>query len=96
LIIGWGSTQGAIRDSLSELPGYRFLQVSYLAPFPRDEVKQAIKRAEKVVLVENNATGLLGQLIAMETGHLIKDKILKFDGRPFAADELVDRIKKIS
>jgi len=96
LIIGWGSTQGVICDSLSELPGYRFLQVSYLAPFPRDEVQQAIKRAEKVILVENNATGLLGQLIAMETGHLIKDKILKFDGRPFAADELVDRIKKIS
>lgn len=95
LIIGWGSTQGAIRDSLSELKDCRFLQISYLAPFPREEVKQAIKQAGKVVLVENNATGLLGQLIAMETGCLIKNKILKYDGRPFSADEVVDRVKKI-
>lgn len=95
LIIGWGSTQGAIRDSLSELRGWQFLQVSYLAPFPRVEVKKAIDRAERVVLVENNATGLLGQLIALETGCLIKDKILKYDGRPFTSHEIINQIKRI-
>lgn len=95
LIIGWGSTQGAIRDSLLELHDWQFLQVSYLVPFPRTEVKKAIDQAERVVLVENNATGLLGQLIALETGCLIKDKVLKYDGRPFTSYEIINQIKRI-
>ncbi len=95
LIIGSGSTQGAILDSLPALKNYRFLEISYLNPFPREMVKKEISRSKKVVLVENNLTGLLGSLLAMETGCLIKDKVRKYDGRPFTADEIVDEVKKL-
>ncbi len=95
LIVGWGSTQGVIRDSLPELSGYRFLQISYISPFPKKFVEKEIAKSKKVVLVENNATGLLGQLIAMETGQLTKNKVLKYDGRPFTADDIVAEVKKI-
>ncbi len=96
LIISWGSTQGAIIDCLPELTGYRFLQISYIHPFPKEMVRREIEKSNKVILVENNATGLLGQLLAMETGYLVDKKILKCDGRPFTADELINRVKEIS
>jgi 2-oxoglutarate/2-oxoacid ferredoxin oxidoreductase subunit alpha len=96
LIVSWGSTQGAIRDSLSDLKDYRFLQISYLDPFPKEIVSREIKKSKKVILVENNLTGLLGRIIAMETGHIISKKILKYDGRPFTAQEIINEIKKIS
>ena len=35
LIVGWGSTKGAILDALPSLENYRFLQVSYITPFPK-------------------------------------------------------------
>jgi len=92
LIVGWGSTKGAIVDALPDLQDFRFLQISYLRPFPKEIVKKEIEKSKKVVLVENNATGLLGQVIAEETGCLIKNKVLKYDGRPFFSRELVEKI----
>jgi 2-oxoglutarate ferredoxin oxidoreductase subunit alpha len=95
LIISWGSTKGAIIDALDELKGFRFMQVSYITPFPSAEVKKEIGNSKKVVLVENNATGLLGEIIAEQTGCAIKDKLLKYDGRPFTSRDVVDGIGKV-
>jgi len=94
LMIGWGSTKGAILDSLPELRGFRFLQVSYISPFPTKVVEKEIKNSKRVVLVENNATGLLGDIIAEKTGIIIKERILKYDARPFTLDYIVKKIGK--
>jgi 2-oxoglutarate ferredoxin oxidoreductase subunit alpha len=93
LIIGWGSTKGAIIDSLLCLSDFRFLQISYLSPFPKDIVKDEIKKSKRVVLVENDATGLLGDIVAEQTGCEIKEKVLKYDGRPFIPKDIIDGIK---
>jgi 2-oxoglutarate ferredoxin oxidoreductase subunit alpha len=95
LILGWGSTKGAIIDSLPSLKDFRFLQLSYISPFPEKLVKKEIERSKKVILVENNATGLLGDVIAEKTGYLIKNKILKYDARPFLSNIIIDEVKKI-
>lgn len=95
LIIGWGSTKGAIIDSLPELKNFRFLQISYISPFPAEIVKREIGKSKKVILVENNVTGLLGDIIAEKTGIIIKDKILKYDARPFVSDDIAKGIKKL-
>ncbi len=96
LIVGWGSTKGAIMDALKGLKGFRFLQVSYVSPFPKEAVAREIKKSGKVFLVENNATGLLGDIIAEQTGCRLKDKILKYDARPFVAEDIINSIKKKS
>jgi len=93
LIVGWGSTKGAILDSLKKLKNFRFLQVIYLKPFPKKEVEREVKKAKKVFLVENNSTGLLGRVIREETGILIKNKVLKYDGRPFTPSEIIKKVK---
>ena len=93
LIISWGSAKGAIIDSLPRLKNYRFLQISYISPFPKEQVLKEIKRAKKVVLVENNLTGLLGDVIAEQTGFIIKDKVLRYDGRPFTSEYIIHEIR---
>ena len=92
LVVGWGSTKGAIKDAVEEL-GYRFLQIIYLEPFPT-EIRQYLSEAEDVYLVENNATGLLGDLMKEKVCFEIDDekKVLKYDGRPFRKDELVEKL----
>lgn len=95
LIISWGSTKGSIIDALNELDNFRFMQISYITPFPAEVVKKEIKNSKKVVLVENNVTGLLGQIIAEQTGCVIDKKVLKYDSRPFTSQDVVDGVKKV-
>lgn len=69
------------------------MQISYFAPFPKEKVAAEIKKAKKIVLVENNSTGLLGDVIAEQTGFIIKNKVLKYDARPFTPEYLISEIK---
>jgi len=94
LIIGWGSTKGAIVDALPRLKDFRFLQISYIVPFPKDMVKEEIEKSDRVILVENNVTGLMGDIITEQTGLEIKEKILRYDGRPLTADYILKAVKK--
>ena len=92
LIIGWGSTKTVILDAIKGLD-YKFLQVLYMKPLS-DEIKKEMLKARKIILVENNVTGQLGRLLREKTGMIIKNRILKYDARPFRADELREEIKK--
>ncbi|MBI2626376.1 MAG: 2-oxoacid:acceptor oxidoreductase subunit alpha [Candidatus Nealsonbacteria bacterium] len=94
LLISHGSTKGAILDALPQLKGFRFLQISYLKPFPAEMVAKEIKKSKKVILVENDARGALADVIREETGIAIENKVLRYDGRPFTPDFLIDKIKK--
>jgi 2-oxoglutarate ferredoxin oxidoreductase subunit alpha len=93
VVVSWGSTKGAILDSIKNLK-CRFIQIKYIEPFP-EELEKELKN-KNLILVENSSTGLLGGLIREKTGIVIdnKNKILRYDGRPFLADELEKEIKK--
>jgi len=93
LVIGWGSTKGAIMDAVRGLD-YKFLQVLYIKPVS-DEIRKHIESANKVILVENNLTGQLGRLIREKSGIKIKNRVLKYDGRPFTSDELRKQIQEV-
>ncbi len=93
LVIGWGSTKGAILDAIKGM-NVEYLQPLYLEPFS-DKIKKEIE-GKNLILVENNATAQLGKLIAQKTGIIIPEKniILRYDGRSFFSDELKEEIKK--
>ncbi len=91
LFVGWGSTKGPMLDVLADLPktvGY--LHVTYLYPLKIDRLLK--QKAQKIVLVEGNHDGQLGQLIARENAIHLHEKILKYDGRPFFRDELAAKV----
>jgi len=92
LVVAWGSTSGAILDSIKNLD-CEFLQILYIEPFP--EIKKKLD-GKNIILIENNSTGQLADLIAEKTGIFIEDKnkILRYDGRPFLCDELREEIRR--
>lgn len=93
LIIGWGSTKGAIIDAISG-EDFKFLQVLYLKPMS-NQIRSEIEKAANVILVEDNLTGQLGRLIREKTGLKIEKRILKYDGRPYLSDVLKQQLLKI-
>ncbi len=97
LIIGWGSTKGAVLDVFASRGPetgdcIAYLHYSYLWPLKTERLQAMMKKAKKVVLIEGNKTAQLGMLIRQETGIDIEDKILKYDGRPFFYNELLEKI----
>jgi 2-oxoglutarate ferredoxin oxidoreductase subunit alpha len=98
LLLGWGSTYGAIREAVDILhkEGIRVssLHMSELWPFPAEAIADAIDKAHRVCVIENNATGQLSHLIRRETGKDVSNKILKYDGRPFMPAHIVEEVKK--
>ncbi len=97
LLIGWGSTYGAIREAADMLQKEeleaRTLYLSELWPFPAASVASILDRAKRCYVIENNASGQMARLIRTETGKKI-DTILKYDGRPFTPEGIVRAVKK--
>ncbi|HTZ10922.1 MAG TPA: 2-oxoacid:acceptor oxidoreductase subunit alpha [Candidatus Margulisiibacteriota bacterium] len=92
-LLCWGSNKGVSVEAAERL-GLRVVQPLVLAPFPSRQVLEALSGSEKIIGVENNATGQLCRLMN-SYGFKIDDKILKYDGRTFSVDELEGLLKKI-
>jgi len=65
-----------------------------MRPFPVDEVTNALSQAKRLVLVENNYSGQLGGLVREMTGIRIPQYVVKYDGRPFSEEELVEAMRQ--
>jgi 2-oxoglutarate ferredoxin oxidoreductase subunit alpha len=99
VLVGWGSTKGAILDAMDVLQtndGVQlgFLQVLCMSPFPSGRVKEHLKD-HRVILIENNRGAQLGSLIKEHAQIRPDHTILRYDGRTFNADELYGRIKEV-
>lgn len=92
-IICWGSQKWVCIEAAAGV-GARVVQPVVLAPFPAEAWSKAMAGAGEVVCVENNATGQAARLLR-EHGFDPGRSILKYDGRPFAIDELTARLEEV-
>ena len=92
-VVAWGSTKGTILDAIRVLEAQgkkiNFLQCRLMKPFPAEAVGNILRKAKHIVSMEENYSGQLASLVTEHTGILIKDRINKYDGRPFSEDEVV-------
>lgn len=99
LLIGWGSTYGPIMEAVSLLNGeknrsYAALVFGDVYPLPQKLLREKAGKAERIINVEQNATGQLAQLIREQTGIECGLSILKYDGRQLSGEEIADRIRR--
>ncbi len=96
LLIGWGSSKGAILEAQKILDGEgiktKFLHLNFLNPFPADQVLLELKTAKKVLMIEQNISGQMLGFIREKTSFEIKDRLLKYDGRPLFPEEIVENV----
>jgi 2-oxoglutarate ferredoxin oxidoreductase subunit alpha len=96
LVLGWGSTYGAIKSAVTELQ-QQGNQVShahlrYVRPFPKN-LGAMLRSFEKVLVPEINN----GQLVRIIRDTFLVDAVgyQKIKGVPITRGELVDEIKKM-
>ena len=93
LVIGWGSTAGAIRGAVQEARalGYRVsrIHLRHLNPLPPD-LGRVLASFQRVLLPEMNS----GQLALLLRARYLKDIVSfpKVEGKPFSRQEILERI----
>ncbi len=96
LLVGWGSTYGAITAALQTVRdrGHRVghVHLRHLNPFPRN-LGEVLKRYRKVVVPEMN----LGQLLMVLRAKFLVDAIglNKVQGKPFKQQEIEAKIEEV-
>ncbi len=99
VVISWGSPKGAILEAIEMLKeeGFAagFLQVRMISPLPRTEIKQILSGKKRIIDVEDNWGGQLGQVVKEQTGIAPNFHVLKYTGRPMTTTEVYDAIKRI-
>jgi len=98
-IVGWGSTQGVILEVLErfrqeETIDVKLMQLVDIWPFPDQAVADVLRSSRQVIVVENNFTGQMANLIRQQTG-IACSKIVKYNGAPFSPKELYQRLKDL-
>lgn len=99
LLVGFNSTRGAIEEAMVRLEQdgikVNHAHIRLIHPFPTNELMPELKKAKRVIVVENNATGQLASIIKMNCGHAEKiSSLLKYDGNPFLPKEIYNTCKE--
>ncbi len=96
LVLGWGSTRGAITGAVNALRemGHSVSRahLRYLNPFPRN-LGRVLSRFETVLVPEMN----LGQLALLLRARYLRDIVTysKVQGKPFTRQNIIDKVLEI-
>jgi 2-oxoglutarate ferredoxin oxidoreductase subunit alpha len=98
-LVGWGSTQGVIREAVEQLAAEEGivanqLHIKWIVPFHAAEVSQQLARSRRVIIVENNYSGQFARYLRSETGFSAHGHIRKYDGEPFRPHHIVTAVKE--
>jgi 2-oxoglutarate/2-oxoacid ferredoxin oxidoreductase subunit alpha len=95
LLVGWGSTFGAIRQAVhiarEKGKDVSHLHLRYLNPLPRN-IEEVLKQYDKVVVPEMN----MGQLVQILRAKFLvpAQGLNKIQGKPFKVEEILSRINQ--
>jgi len=100
LIVSMGSLGGTIEEARTRLTSDGIttnqMMVRQMHPFPSELLKPHLDAAKQVVVLENNATGQLANLIKLNLGYHDKIRnLLKYDGTPFLPSEIHKACKEL-
>lgn len=101
MLLAVGATGGTIREARDMLAaeGYAVAAawIRTLSPFPADEFRRKMAGAQRILVVEQNATGQLG--LIMRSAGVYDDQrfesLLKYDGVPFLPSEVVAKVHQL-
>lgn len=98
--VAWGSAKNTICDVMDlwnkahPQKTINLLHYEYIYPPKIPRLLDLIAKAQPLVLLENNAFGQLGALLTLHTRYQFSEKLLKFDGRPFFVEELIEYLEE--
>ncbi|GAX61657.1 pyruvate:ferredoxin oxidoreductase and related 2-oxoacid:ferredoxin oxidoreductases, alpha subunit [Candidatus Scalindua japonica] len=98
IFISWGSTYGAVRETVDYLlekkKSVAMIHYNKIWPFPVEESIKLIKSRKEIYVVENNYQAQFNCLLMRETNVNTAEPILRYDGRPFNVQYIIEKYEK--
>ena len=98
LLIGWGSTQGSLREAVYSLinkdVSIGALVFGDIYPLPTKLLYKYSSIASYIINVEQNYSGQLAKLIASETQITMDKSLYKYDGRQLNHEDILEFLRK--
>ncbi|MFQ5848957.1 MAG: 2-oxoacid:acceptor oxidoreductase subunit alpha [Candidatus Binatia bacterium] len=99
-LVGWGSTEGAIREAVEKLADEERivannLQIKWIVPLHAEAITSILSTSKKTIIVENNYSGQFARYLRSETSIVADGHIRKYDGEPFMPHHIVEGVKAI-
>ncbi|MEZ7892225.1 MAG: 2-oxoacid:acceptor oxidoreductase subunit alpha [Candidatus Wallbacteria bacterium] len=100
-VIMAGSNYETVKEAFSILDReganvFKAMQITALMPFPAEEVSEFCSNLKKVIVIENNKTAQLSNIIKMNAPvHSKLRSILKYDGVALSAKEIALALKEV-
>jgi 2-oxoglutarate ferredoxin oxidoreductase subunit alpha len=93
LVVCWGSTYNVVKEALQKLGRNDTAMLHYKQVYPlHSNTAEYLKKVDRSIIVEGNATSQLGKQIKLHTGIDVDRRILKYNGMSFSVEEVVDRL----
>ena len=98
-LVSWGSSKGAILEGIELLEkngiNAEFLQIRLASPFPIQAVRERLSQAKLVIDIEQNYSAQMAAVISEKTQINIRNRIVKFNGRPISQNEIYDSVRQV-
>lgn len=98
LLVGHGSSKGPIFESVELLReagvNAGCMHIADIWPFRAEAVQKLLADCKRFFTVEQNSTAQLARLIREQTGLASDGSILKYSGRPFFPNEIVEGVNE--
>ncbi|MEP7162479.1 MAG: 2-oxoacid:acceptor oxidoreductase subunit alpha, partial [Candidatus Moraniibacteriota bacterium] len=96
VVVTWGSNFGVVEEALDKLQDEYFMHVHFPQVYPLPESgKKLLSKTKRIVVIENNVAGQFANLLQQEYGIVIKERILQYDGNPFAVEDVMKKLQKL-
>lgn len=96
-LVSWGSSFGPVYEAMNALNARgmaaNMVQFVDLWPFPAEAARESLADAKRIVVVEGNATAQFAFLLHAYGGIRVDQKLLRYDGRSFTAEYILDRLE---
>jgi 2-oxoglutarate ferredoxin oxidoreductase subunit alpha len=98
IFVSWGSTYGAVREAIDYLlekkKSVAMIHYNKIWPFPVEESIKLLKSRKDVCVVENNYQAQFNRLLKRDTRIDTGEPILRYDGRPFNVQYIIEKFEK--
>ncbi len=95
-LITWGSQKGIVLDAINMMDKKpNLLHFNIVFPLNKEKLKEMFKGFKHTVIIENNSTGHFAGILKEYADIDVDVKVLKYDGRQFFPEEIVEVIKRL-
>lgn len=94
-LVSWGSNKGPILEAMKVLTDVNYIHLTWMNPFPAEDLAALLAKSSYVIDIECNFTAHMRSIIREQTGIRIDDTFLRYDGRPFYPEQIIEKVKSV-